>query len=492
MRFVLSVLGLLCCAGAAWAEPRITPVDCATLTAMPAGARAECGYLHVQENRANPASREIAIPYLRAKSTSAHPAPDPLIIMTGGPGDRAIHGEYIEGTSPLAHRDVIWFEQRGTALSQPALPCPEWDAAGRRGAIGEVNAAVLARALIAAGRTCAARARTQGADLSGYTSREIAADIEDLRRLLGFARVNLYGVSYGGRVVVEAARDYPGSVRSVFLNTPLPIEANYDEYANANMRRSLDMVFDGCATDPVCARAFPNIRTQFARIIANANTHPRQINVADGDAQVSVRVDGRVLASALLGQLYAPFTFEVLPRTIDAIDRGDEGALKGLIGIGGSGNAQLMRLAVWCNEEYPFENTQAIARQISDYPEFSGVDEANVPIGACEAAGFGDVHPPVAENAPASIDTPVFIVSGAFDPATPPAWASAMAAHMSHAQQAIFPAGGHGSGFYYPCAWTLLDAFLNDPSKPVDSACVFTLRSADFARSASPPDNEAR
>jgi pimeloyl-ACP methyl ester carboxylesterase len=192
-----------------------------------------------------------------------------------------------------------------------------------------------------------------------------------------------------------------------------------------------------------------------------------------------------VVAGALLGQLYAPFTFENLPKTIDLLARGDEATLAALIGAGGGdGNAWLMRLAVWCNEEYPFEDKSKIRAQRSDYPEFAGVDEGNVPIGVCEAAGLGDPAPPAAENAPVTIDTPALIFSGAFDPATPPAWQRDMASHMAHGYLVTFPAGGHGSGFYYPCAWTLLVQFLHDPDIAPSNACLSELPAPNFARAA--------
>ena len=453
----------------------IRPVDCATLTQIPAGIHANCGFLRVPENRRNRKSRTIETPFLRLHSSAPKPAADPLIIVTGGPGDRAIHGEYLGEMPAAADRDVIWFEQRGTALARPALHCQPYADALRRAARGLIDPAQLTREETAAARTCATDARARDVDLAGYTSLEIAADVDDLRRALGFEKISLYGVSYGGRVVAEVARDFPNAVRALVLNTPLPPEANYDEMSSAAMRRTLDMVFDGCAVDLACAARFPHLRRQLADVIAKARRQPLRLTVPDASApggHVEVIVNDAVIAGALTGQLYAPFTFEKLPKTIDALAQEDEATLAALVGSGGSDNAWLMRLAVWCNEEYVFENRAKIQAQRSEYPEFAGVDMGNVPVGVCEAAGLGRVAAPTTENA------------GAFDPATPPAWQRAMASHMAHVRLVVFPAGGHGSGFYYPCAWSLLTQFLRDPGAPLANACLSELPTPDFARAA--------
>lgn len=465
------------------AEPTIEPVDCAEFTLVKKVITATCGYLHVPENRAASGGRMIAAAFLIAKSQSATPAPDPLVIMTGGPGGRAIPTT-LNGHPALAKRDVIWLEQRGTALTKPSLQCPEYVEASRLAAVGAIKAGDLAGKRIAAAKLCADRARAAGVDLSGYTSREMAADLDDLRRLLGFKRVNLFGVSYSGRVMAEAARAYPRSVRSIILNTPLSAEVNYDEYGSSNMRRTLNMVFDGCAVQPDCAAAFPNVRRQFFDLVTAAQKKPKKLRIPDPSnegEEITISVTGWVMANAILDQLYSPWSFERLPATIDAIHSGDSKALAGIIDISPSRMAWLMRIAVWCNEEYPFEDKAAIRRQRLDFPEFAGVDQSTVPVGVCEAAGFGGVEPPAQDNEPVETDTPALIMSGAFDPATPPAWQAAMAAHMPNAQLAVFPGGGHVAGFTQ-CGADMLLAFLDAPMEPIDASCLLKPQGADFSR----------
>ena len=387
-------------AGAAEQILPIESVDCAVFTEVEDGVNAECGVLHVRENRDDPQTRLIAVPFVRIRSTAAEPAPDPQIFMTGGPGGRTIPARLSNRNPILASRDLIFLEQRGSPLGRPALQCPEYTEAGYQAAIGALTAKALAKARIEAAKTCAARFRAEGGDLAGYTTEAIAGDIELLRKALGVEKVNLYGLSYSGKVMTTYARDYPASTRSLVLNSPLTVEANYDEYGSTGMRRTLDLVVEGCALNAACAAAFPNLRGQFEEIVRRASRKPQTVLVDGPEGEkTSVRVDGRVLADTLLNMLYAQDTIEILPRFIDAIRRDGAVAAAGLVDVSRSGYAWLQRIAIWCNEEYPFENPEAVRRQETAYPEFAGVDQSTVPPGLCAAAGF-DAQPAPKENEP--------------------------------------------------------------------------------------------
>ena len=54
------------------------------------GETYECGYLYVLENRTDPDSYEIELPFVIIYSDSANPQPDPIIYLEGGPGGSAI------------------------------------------------------------------------------------------------------------------------------------------------------------------------------------------------------------------------------------------------------------------------------------------------------------------------------------------------------------------------------------------------------------------
>ena len=108
--------------------PRFEPEPCAW--PVPANQTVECGYLVVPEDRSAPAGRTIRLAVAILKSPDLNPQPDPLLFLNGGPGSQALHDlpRFTDIFRLLVidlNRDVIFFDQRGVGLSQPALECPE-------------------------------------------------------------------------------------------------------------------------------------------------------------------------------------------------------------------------------------------------------------------------------------------------------------------------------------------------------------------------------
>lgn len=463
-------------------RPRIEWVDCARFTQLGAGVSAKCGYLRVRELRQNPASRTIGVAFMVLHSPG-NAADDAVVQLTGGPGNRGIPRKIARFSGDPDKRDRIFVEQRGTALADPPLQCPQYADALLRAQRGEIVGSELARAEIAAAKECVSHAVAHGARLAGYTTKAMVKDIEDLRAALGYRQLDLIGLSYSGKIVAEYARDYPEHTRLVVGNSPLPVEANYDESGQSAMRRTLDLIFASCAQSVACNGAHPNLDAKLREIVARAARQPWQLEVPDPDrrgATVSVRVTDWVLANALLNQLYSPDTFELIPALIDAIWSGDHSALASIVDVSRSSYPWLMRAALWCNEEVPFEDPRRIAADLAAYPEFGGVDQATIPLGLCRAAGLV-VQPPAQENQPVKSTAPFLILSGLFDPAVPPDMSRRMAAELPNARLVIFPREGHGAGFN-SCGAKLIATFIADPSAELDTRCVSDPPAPDFAR----------
>ena len=464
------------------AAPHMQQVDCARFAKVADGVQVECGFLRVAEERSDPASREIGVPFAIVRN--AHrTSDDPVIFLTGGPGGRVIPHSIHAVDPSFGGRDLIFFEQRGTELADPTLGCAGYAEEKQKAQRGEIDGAALARGLIRIASQCAAAARRAGARLSGYTTQAIVADIEDFRALGGYRQINLVGLSYSGKVVAEYARDHPDRTRAVVANTPLTVEADYDEYGESAMRRTLDLVIAGCERTPSCDDAHPRLDWKFRQIVARAAAKPWTISVDDPDSpgkKRTVRATAWVVANALLDQLYSRQSLETVPARIDAIWNGDREALASIVDIGKSSYPWLMRMALWCNEEVPFEDAGKVAADLRAYPEFGGVDQATIPLGLCEAAGFHPT-PPAHENEAVASNVPFLIFSGEFDPATPPSLHRAMARSLPHATTALFAAEAHGAGFS-PCGARLLQQFLNYPEAALDTGCTNDPAAPDFSR----------
>ena len=183
--------------------------------------KVECGDLIVPENRHKLDSAAIRIHVAIFKSTSPNSKPDPVIYVTGGGGvdQLSTTDQYLSGIGAeiLKERDFIMYNQRGADLNKPSLVCPDltnfyWSLAAQ-----DLTPHEKADLRIEKRLECHNALLANGIDLSGYNTVETAADISDLRKVLGYDQWNLYGTSSGTRTILTVLRNHPNGIRSVIL-----------------------------------------------------------------------------------------------------------------------------------------------------------------------------------------------------------------------------------------------------------------------------------
>ncbi len=426
-------------------------------------------------------SRLIRLPVIIFRSRAAQALPDPIMFLTGGPGNTALTGQRSGRSNPfLESRDQIVLEPRGARLSQPALECPEINAAKAEISAGRMRAEAAQAGLVAAAGTCRARLVDSGVDLNGYTSAEAADDIEDLRLALGYPQLNLYALSYGTRLALTVAKRHPESVRAMVLDSALPPEVSYDETASANTWRALNAVFDGCAVDPACAVAWSDPRADFEALVARAETERLPFGLTDR----SIDARGAEVVQAIGGALQDPRRIPLIPRAVGEARAGRYQEIGRWItqAQGPSGFTWGLRLSVWCGEEAPFENADRVRRQTSPDHGLGGMDARAASPEICAAWNVAPAS--AAANEPVTTDIPALIFAGEFDPSTPPQWGRRLLANMPRAHFVHMPGLSHGASFN-PCGGRIAFDFINDPTSPPVLTCVAKLQGADFAASAS-------
>lgn len=432
--------------------PAFTPSACAV--PVPPGEKIECGMLTVAEHRGKADSRAIALPVMIFRSSAAAPAADPVVYLPGGPGLSSIDGRTSGKGNPfLLERDQILLEGRGNKFAQPSLACPELNALRAADATPAVQNEAVAR--------CRAALAASGIDLDGYTSAESADDLDDLRRLLGIAQWNLIGFSYGTRLAQTVLARHPAGVRSVVLDSVLPVDINYDEMAAAPLRRAIDLVLDGCATEPACDLRYPDLRGVLMELLARADR--------DGIAAPGRVLRRRDIVNALAEALQQPALIPTLPRLISEAGQGrPQGLLPLLRGAPSSFNWGL-RLSIWCGEEMPFEQPGRMAAQVSPALGLGGADNRTA---TPEMCGAWRVAAAAAQaNDAVKSEVPVLILAGEADPVTPPAWGRRLLRTMPNARFVQIPGQAHGAMFNR-CGGQLTLAFLRDPRAPLNLDCV--------------------
>ena len=167
--------------------------------------RADFGTITVSENRNKTTSRLIHLPYIRVHSSSKNPR-EPIFVLNGGPGGSNMRWDWGIMWYLLPEHDIVAVGYRGVDGST-VLDCPEVAQAfkGNGDLLSEESMKTIAQAWIAS----ANRLTSQGIDLDGYTMIECIEDIEVVRKICGYERINLISGSYGTRVAYLYSLKHP-------------------------------------------------------------------------------------------------------------------------------------------------------------------------------------------------------------------------------------------------------------------------------------------
>ncbi len=254
-----SSLFLTGCRSHGWRE-----VDCPF--DVPAGIDIQCGYLPVPENRSRQDGPVIRLQVAIIKPLGPQSAPDPVVVLNGGPGSQTLAGlEYwlYVFNEVLQDRTLILYDPRGVGYSQPALDCPEVETEWQQDWAHNLSLQVLDQNHARALRACHDRLASEGVDLSAHTTAANAADLIDLRNALGYRQWNLYGGDYGSRLALEVMRQDPGGVRSVILDSTDPPQVSFYNSRSEQLEQSLNILFERCAANAACNQAYPDLRDRF-------------------------------------------------------------------------------------------------------------------------------------------------------------------------------------------------------------------------------------
>ena len=177
------------------------------------------GMLRVPIVRARPDSKPIGIDVWHFP---AEPEVDaqrlPLFRLFGGPGWGGYTPDSIDWEDDIApfvaQGDLVVVGQRGIGQSDPHTSCDAFSSAPE----GELSPAEWSAAVREQCAACRAHWEAQGYDLTGFNVIEAAADVDDVRRLLGFDKILLSGGSYGSHWAMTVLRQHPDIVERALLH----------------------------------------------------------------------------------------------------------------------------------------------------------------------------------------------------------------------------------------------------------------------------------
>src|SRR2546421_9133219 len=473
-------------AGTQPATPRFEPTACHFKlgAGLVAGRDVRCGAVVVPEDRSVPHGPTIRLAVAIFKSPRPHPAPDPFVFLQGGPGGALIDDlgsaitKQTRTTNFPADRDLILLDQRGTGLSQPSLACKETTALDYRTLRQHLSSQRQADLQVQAAQQCRTRLVASGINLNAYTTQADAADVADLRVALGYGALNLYAVSYGTRLALTVMRTHPQGIRSVILDSVEPPGVNAISSPFASTTRAFAMLFNGCAAAAACNAAFPHLQQTFYRVVQRLNAQPVTIRTKDpttGKTYTVLLTGDRMIDLLFSALYYTPF-IPALPGMIVLADRGNfafPAAIYGLLELIDASINQGVYYSVECSEDAPFTTAQQVRTDARVLDPVIRPDLLVGQLGELRVCQGWHVRPvPAAQRQSVTSAIPTLILSGQYDPITPPAASLQAAKTLRHSYRFVFPGTGHGVYQTHNCPNRIVVAFEDDPAHRPDARCI--------------------
>jgi len=465
-------IGLAWLAGTQGATAAIETEDCRLSSRWLATVSAQCGTLAVPEDPNHPDGRQIELFVARIPALSGAPQPDPLLLISGGPGQAATDFYLaLRGAFEPIRRDraIILLDQRGTGRSA-RLSCPSAD-------VQDLDTATLDE-LTALVTDCVT---ALDADPRYYTTSVAVGDLERLREALDLPEWNIYGISYGTRVAQHYLRRYPEHTRAVILDGVVPAELALGPAIATNAQAALEEVFTRCAGQDLCARRFPALSEQLRTLSARLVDQPLEVAMPDpltGEPGTRTLSD-RHLKVAIRLLSYAPLTTALLPLLVSEAHDGNYAPLTAqaymFIDELERSISFPMHNSVVCTEDVPFYRDADLAGLQDTYLGNTIIDALTT---VCSVWPVGQLDSDL--KAPVVSDRPVLLLSGEADPVTPPSYGAQVLENLANARHLIGPGQGHGLAGV-GCVPTLMRRFLEDlDPQGLDDTCLQRERPSPF------------
>ena len=474
---IVGVVALLQTSGAKPQNP--IPIELKPCEVRNITGPAKCGTYEVFENRATSKGRKININILVLPATGDQREPDPLFYFAGGPGSAAT--EDAPGIArALAkirqHRDLVFVDQRGTGQSYP-LDCKFYDPKNPQSYFGyffpldEV-------------RQCR-RELEPKADLTLYTTTIAVDDLDEVRAALGYEKINLFGGSYGTRAAMVYLRQHPKHVRTVMLQGVSPTNQHLPKDYAEQTERALQGVLSECLADEACNKAFPNVKSDAKAVLDRLMKGPVDVEFQPqgSTSPIKVSLSRDVAAEAVRYMLYSPGGASRVPLFLHLAAEGNFVPLtqaafnfrRNLVGTGSNG----MYLTVTCAEDLAWikrKEDEGLAQNT-----FLGEYRLRQQREACALWPRAPI--PSDYGKPVRSDVAVLMLTGEWDPVTPPVNGDAVARTLPNSLHVVIPDGAHGLGGLegLDCVENLQTRFVETgTSKGLDTACVKNIRRRGF------------
>lgn len=412
---------------------------------------AELGRLKVREYRANPRSRLIELAFVRLPRLVGASA-TPVVYLDGGPGNSGISSSrgprFAMMQALRSTGDVILMDHRGVGLSKPATNCSGNFGLSYTAPLTESETIAAAKRYSTA---CIAEMALRGIDLRGYTVKEAADDVDDLRRALGVHKINMLGLSYGTTQGLTVLRRHSAHVaRAVLAGIEGPDDAVKLPSRVDSMFRAFDRLWQSDASH----RA--ELSSLVGAYLAARDTlrkHPVAVRVLPWRAKDSVTVTVGPLDLELV--TYQIMASDGLPLLPAFLARAAKGNFAPIAAISAAQRIDELNAMAW-NVDCSTGASPQRRRQVGQETPSSLLGRAANLIyfpQVCSAWGNPDVGAEF--RAPVRTTVPTLFIVGDMDARTPPIQAQLVRRTFTTSTLHIVEGAVHSSPLFFASSATL-------------------------------------
>ena len=406
----------------------------------------EFGYIEVPENRRNPNSRQISMAFTRIKSKSREDLKDAVLFLPGGPGGS--HSQYINGwlrtdniQTVLQKRDIVLFDPRGCGFSFPKL-CENLNNYKNYYDLGYLSGKDYENALENIWGACASSLKDNNVDVHSYSSAAVANDLEDLRKALGYDQWNIRGHSYGSYYGFVLMQEYPETIRSSFLSGFVPLNRAYDWYESQTLR-TIYLVIEACKKDPLCQRQFPDLEDQIFQLLKRLESSPIEVQLPDesGEFKYTYYVSAEVFMSGMFQLAYYKSGIEAIPALTKSILDNNNWIVRNiapLLSMPDKSNNDILTI-ILSNDDDPNLPHRIADQNLEKYKLYDPLWLPNSMDDRNQTWNLIRTKDSLPQYKWQNLDIPVLMLSGKFDPITPPTNANYMLKYLSNAEHHIIP-----------------------------------------------------
>src|SRR5262249_37949405 len=292
-------------------------------------------------------------------------------------------------------------------------------------------------------------------------------------------KYNFYGVSYGTELGQFLMRERPSQLRSVVLDAVVPLGFSLVTDVPAVKQQVMQQYARACEESPPCNAAYPSLATRYLALLDRLDKQPVPytlpgVKAASGSPGAAPHaLTGKDLDSVLYQSVYMREAVSLIPYVVSRAEEGDFSFVLNiatLLGAAQDDMADGMYMTVVCSEygDTPEAALRfpGVLKRLADAAQ----TDAKQVLALCRDWRIRLLDKALLE--PVKSDIPTLLLSGRFDPITPPGQADRVAAGLTHAFHFTFAGGTHGQAFTVPCANQIIAAFLDAPANAPDGACA--------------------